>query len=309
MEFESRLAEVKNATIDRFSEAWLNNYRVNRLAVLQGIGIPKLRGQLKDIPCILVGAGPSLDKNLKFLKWAAQRSIIVACDAALATLLSEGIKPHFVTVLDPQESIIRFFWGVDTYDLRLVAPTIVHPKILNLWKGSVIFYNKFAPDIPVLTQIQKDAQNVGALTPGGSVLTISYDLAFQMGANPIIFIGQDLSFPKGKGHTTGTFYDSVDDDHQDSILLRDGEHIVMEKNIFGREIPTLKSMYVTKTWFNWAFKEWSRPNPFRPINCSEDGILSGLCELMPLAEGVHLFCKEKVNVDWKLEKILKKKGR
>ncbi|MBI5184352.1 MAG: DUF115 domain-containing protein [Nitrospinae bacterium] len=309
MEFESRLAEVKTATIDRFSEAWLNNYRANRPAVLQGTGVPKIRGQLKDIPCILVGAGPSLDKNLKFLKWAAQRSIIVACDAALATLLSEGIKPNFVTVLDPQESIIRFFWGIDTRGLRLVAPTIVHPKILRLWKGAVLFFNKFAPDIPVLTQIQKDAQHVGVLTPGGSVLTISYDLAFQLGANPIIFIGQDLSFPKGKGHTTGTVYDMVENDCQDIILLRDGEHMVMEKNIFGRETPTLKSMSVTKTWFNWAFKEWSRPNPSRPINCSEDGILSGLCEQMPLAEGINLFCGERVNVEWKLEKLLQRKAK
>lgn len=309
MEFESRLSEVKTATIERFSQSWLNNYRANRQAVRRGAGIPKLKGKFKDIPCILVGAGPSLDKNLKFLRWAAGKSMIIACDAALLTLLSEGITPNLVTVLDPQERILRFFKGIDTYNIRLVAPTIVHPKILHYWKGPVLFYNKFAPDIPVLTQIQKDAQHVGALTPGGSVLTITYDLAFQMEANPIVFIGQDLSFPKGKGHSSGSFYDGREEDLQDFVIMRDGMHLVMEKNIFGKDVPTIKSMSVTKTWFNWAFQEWRRLNPSRFINSSEEGILVGHCELMPLQESIQLFCGKKVNLEWKLEKLLKQKHR
>jgi len=309
MVFESRLSEVKSATIDRFSESWFNNYKANRATVQRGAGILRLKDQFPNVPCILVGAGPSLDKNLKYLQWAVGKSVIISSDAALATLVSEGIRPHFVTALDPQEKVSRFFRGIDTYGLKLVVPTIIHPKILRLWKGDVIFYNKFAPDIPVLTQIQNDATRVGALTPGGSVLTISYDLAFQMGANPILFIGQDLSFPRGKGHTSGSLYDGTTADLQESILSRSGEHIVMEKNMFGAGVPTVKSMSITKTWFNWAFREWRRPNPCQPVNCSEDGILHGRCEVMPLKNGIQRFCPDRVNVEWKLEKILKKKIR
>lgn len=309
MGFDVKLAEVKNATTQRFAQSWLNNYQANRPAIFQGMGVPKLWGQFKDVPCVLVGAGPSLDKNLKYLRWAQGRSIIISCDAALGPLLAEGIVPHFVTVLDPQEKILRFFHGIDTHGLTLVAPTIVHPKILRFWKGRVIFYNKFAPDIEVLTQIQHDARHIGLLTPGGNVLTISYDLAFQMGASPIIFTGQDLSYPRGKGHASGSFYDGSEDDLQEAIIRRDGAHIVMEKNIFGCEVPAAKSMSVSKMWFRWAFQEWKRPNPVCVINGSEDGILTDLCEMMPLREGIQRFCEEKVNVGWKLEKLLNRKGK
>lgn len=299
-----RIKEVKNATIQRFHEVWQSNFNANRQAISRNQGIRPLRGKFRDIPVILIGAGPSLDRNIEFLHIAADKSVLIASDAVLRPLLKEGISPSFVVCLDPQPEISKFFQGLNTHPFNLIAPTIIHPRVLSIWEGKVIFYNKFAPDIPVLTKIQELEKQIWPLTPGGSVLSIGYDLAFQIGGNPIIFTGQDLSFPEGKGYTNSTIYEDID---QREILLRESRHIVLEEDMFSKNIPTNKIMSVSRQWFEWAFTTWNRPNPVTIINSSEAGILKNHCEILPLKESVYRHCRKKINVPWQLQKLLKYK--
>lgn len=53
-----------------------------------------------DIPAFVVSAGPSLDKNIKELKRAKNRSFIIAVDTAVKPLLREGIVPDMFATLD-----------------------------------------------------------------------------------------------------------------------------------------------------------------------------------------------------------------
>lgn len=299
-----RIREVKSATIQRFNEIWQNNFNANWQTISRNQGIRPLRGKFRDIPVILVGAGPSLDRNIEFLHNAAGKSVVIASDAALKPLLEEKIVPSFVVCLDPQPEISKFFQGLDTYSLNLIAPTIVHPKVLSVWQGRIIFYNKHAPDILVLTKIKEIAKNIWPLTPGGSVLSIAYDFAFQIGGNPIIFTGQDLSYPKGKGYSNRTIYDEL---NQRDILLKESRNIVFEEDIFSKIIPTNKIMSVSRQWFEWAFSSFNRPNPVTIINSSEAGILKNKCSVLPLKETVFKYCKKKINTNWQLQKLLKYK--
>ena len=194
MNRDEQIREVKSATLLRFNQIWQRNFLSNRNAIERNPGVIGLKNKFRDIPCIVVGAGPSLDKNIKYLKKACGKAVILCCDAALKPLLSQDIVPNFVVVLDPQEEIARFLSNVSQSGITLVVPTIVHPNILELWQGGdILFFNKFAPDIPTLVEIQKMVPKVGVLTPGGTVLSVTYDLAFQAGCNPILFVGQDLS--------------------------------------------------------------------------------------------------------------------
>lgn len=302
VEINEQIREVKNATIQRFNEIWQNNFNANGQAISRNQGIRPLKGKFRDIPVILIGAGPSLDRNIEFLHMAADKSVLIASDAALRPLLEAGILPSFVVCLDPQPEISRFFQGLNTHPFNLVAPTIIHPKVLSTWEGKVIFYNKFAPDIPVLTKIQQLTNQILPLTPGGSVLSVGYDLAFQIGGNPIIFTGQDLSFPEGKGYANNSIYE---DTSQSEILQRENSNIVFEEDIFSKNIPTNKILSVSRQWFEWAFTTWKRPNPVRIINSSEAGILKNHCDILPLKESVYRYCTKKINVNWQLQKLFK----
>ena len=304
MKQDGHIQEVKSATLLRFNELWKQNFRSNLSAIQRNPGVSSLKNKFKNLPGIVVGAGPSLDKNIRLLSRAKDKAVIIASDAALKPLMAHDIVPSFVACLDPQADIAKFFKGLSTRGMTLIAPSIVHPKVLDLWEGEVVFYSKFAPDIPTLTEIQKQAPNIGHLTPGGTVLSIAYDLAFQMGTNPIVFVGQDLSYPRKKTHSREG---ENEDENLDTVFQRQQENMILETDIHGRRLPTLKAMAVSKQWFDWAFTTWKREGPVEIINCSEAGILRDHCSLMSLSEAIYKHCGKKVNVAWTLKKALNRK--
>ena len=280
---ERRLYEVKQATIALLTERWEQNYLLNRGAIAAFPGVEKLFGRFAGIPAVLAGAGPSLDRNVHLLA------------------VARGLVPDIVVNLDPQLYTANFFEGVDTRNITLVAPTIVHPSLREQWKGPFFFYNKHAPDIPVLARIALNHPRVGALIPGGSVLSVAYDLAFKTGADPIAFIGQDLGYPSGNAYASGTHFDSFE---AEEIIDQRGDVIVEERDLFGRALKTQKSMAVTKQWFGWAFATWQPEAKRRIFNCSEAGILTN-CPQMTFGEFASRFCRKGVNVAWSIKKAAK----
>ncbi|MFQ5674030.1 MAG: motility associated factor glycosyltransferase family protein [Nitrospinales bacterium] len=297
-----RIQEVKSATLLRFNDLWRHNFLANQPRIQNNPGVRALKNKFKGVPGIVIGAGPSLDKNIRYLSQARGKAVIIAGDAALKPVLRHGIVPAFVVCLDPQEEIARFLAGVPHRGITLIAPSIVHPRVLDLWEGNVLFYHKYAPDIPILTEIQNHIPDIGVLTPGGSVLSVAYDLAFQLAANPIIFIGQDLSYPKNNLYSRNGENEEA---NLDAEFARQPENIVFETDLNGASLPTLKSMSVSRQWFNWAFTTWKREQPLEIVNCSEAGILTDHCKLMPLSEAIYKHCNRKINVDWTLKKALK----
>jgi hypothetical protein len=294
--------EVKSATVLRFNDLWKRNFQANLSKIRQSPGVQSLKNKFKELPCVVVGAGPSLDKNIQHLSHIKENALIIAGDAALKPLLSHNIIPSIVVCLDPQEDIAKFFTGVSHQGMTLVAPTIVHPKILDVWEGRVVFYNKYAPDIPLLTQIQNALPKLGVLTPGGTVLSVAYDLAFQSASDPIIFVGQDLSYENktiyARGGETGN-------QNWDTICHNQSENIVYETDIRGQKLPTIKAMSVTKQWFHWAFTNWKRNAQLTIYNCSEGGILTDHCEWISFREAIYKYCGKKVNAAWTIKKAFK----
>jgi hypothetical protein len=306
MDQDQQVREVKSATQLRFNQLWQRNFQSNLNAIQKNSGVIALKNKFRDLPSIVVGAGPSLDKNIHLLHRAQNKAIIISCDAALKPLMRHGIVPDFVVCLDPQEEISRFLMNVPQKGITLVVPSIVHPHVLELWENDILFFNKFAPDIPTLVEIQKKVPHIGILTPGGTVLSVTYDLAFQAGSNPIIFVGQDLSYPKNKSHSHES---DASGKGLKFMMDRQKDQLVLETDINGRSLRTIKSMAVSKQWFHWAFTTLKRENPLMVVNSSEAGILTDHCSLQPLTESIFKHCTRKLNIPWIMKKALKRKTR
>ena len=58
----------------------------------------------RNMPAVIVGAGPSLDDALNGLNAIRDRALIMGCDTAARPLLASGVSPHFIVALDPSES-------------------------------------------------------------------------------------------------------------------------------------------------------------------------------------------------------------
>ena len=135
------------------------------------------------------------------------------------------------------------------------------------------------------------------------MLSVAYDFAFKSGSSPIIFIGQDLSYSKKNIYSR-----SGEDEGKtlNGVYLQQSENVVYETGINGESLPTIKSMSVSKEWFDWAFTTWKRDSLPDILNCSEAGILKDHCRLMPFKEAIMRHCQRKVNVSWILKKVFRR---
>ena len=69
--------------------------------------VGELAGLFEDIPFILVGAGPSLDESIEFLKFMQDKAIICVSNSPFRKLVNSGIRPHLAVTADPEPNSKR----------------------------------------------------------------------------------------------------------------------------------------------------------------------------------------------------------
>ena len=105
-------------------------------------------GQLPDnfgsIPAIVVGNGPSLDTELEQLKNISNRICIIACGTALTALSKYGIKADIYVAVERAEEVYESLLVIKDPEVfenvLCIAPDIVHPKTLNMFKHKIIAF-------------------------------------------------------------------------------------------------------------------------------------------------------------------------
>jgi hypothetical protein len=151
-------------------------------------------------PGIVVSAGPSLDRAMAALAdpRTRERAVIIATQTVLGTLLSRGIKPHFVVALDYHEISRRFYEGLTAQavaGVTLVVEPKANPAILSAFPGAIRCVGDEVLDAVLGPDL---ARELGTIPPGATVAHLAYGLARFMGCDPVILTGQDLAFTDGQ---------------------------------------------------------------------------------------------------------------
>lgn len=177
----------------------------NLAIIVDNPGIEDLKDKFKGKPGIVVSTGPSLNKNIEFLKGLDNKAVIVAPDATVKVLLNKGVKAaHMVTSLERVIATSKLFEGLteeDVKDSYLSACPVVVPETYANYPGEkIIVYRNFATfkwiDIPK-----------GILDIGPSAGNMAFKILEWLGCDPIILIGQDLAFgDDGTTHAEGAHY-------------------------------------------------------------------------------------------------------
>jgi len=89
------------------SGLWQETTFKNLKYFLKAPDVGVMRDVFKDLPVVLVAAGPSLDDSLDFLKKAKEKAVIVCVNSAYRTLIKNGIRPHITIAADPRERAMR----------------------------------------------------------------------------------------------------------------------------------------------------------------------------------------------------------
>lgn len=286
------LMVVNLVTVLQHGGQWLRNSILNLPAVAENPGIGELFGRFAGRPAIIISAGPSLDKNVDLLREAKGKALLLCVDTALKAVLRRGIHPDFVFSLDGCDLNYRHFEGIDVDDVRLVAEPMTHHKIVETFRGPVLIASFGSP---LIRWVESFTGEKGELFVGGSVATMAFAAAIKFGADPIIFVGQDLSYPGGRYYAQGTFYE--ENGWKFAFAEKD---LIEVPALDGGKVVTNRGMYNFLRWFEAAIQKF----PDRTfIDATEGGALIAGTRVMSLREAIDAYCRQDIPVAGVLEGI------
>jgi hypothetical protein len=169
--------------------------------MFQSSSLRAIRDKFAGCTALIVGAGPSLELDVEYIKMNRDRLIIFSAGSSIQSLLHFGIKPHFSVSMDPGKSNGRVFEGLAVEDLTLIyVPQIFHGILKRNFNQ--LFYTFFEND-PIVEYLFPDINPALRIRANNSVTGTAIQVAAFIGATKIMFAGQDLSFPNNQYYASG----------------------------------------------------------------------------------------------------------
>lgn len=233
-----------------------------------------------NIPCIIVAAGPSLEKNIAHLKKAQGKAFIFCVDSAAKYLVSNGIIPDMLCTIDPNKAL-NCFDDERLYHIPVAITTTSNARLLErMGTPEVMYYSSQSilhDQIFEWLGVQMECINAG-----GSVALSEFSLAIELGFKTIIIIGQDLALEDGKEYAGKQKANNADASRY---------HYQVE-GYYGGLVSTSIDF---KTYIEVYNDRISRLTDQVIINATEGGAkLQGAVQ-MPLEEAIDTYCKEEFN--------------
>lgn len=181
------------ATFSNFENKWIYNIFMNLRRVLLSPSIQNSRNQYNGIPAIIVGSGPSLNQDTEVIREITNRCLIIAAGSAVQPLLKAGVRPHLVVSIDGGGPNYNVFKHLDLGDIPLVFAPVVHWKVVDTRRSPLVWIRL---NIDTITQFLLPPEpEEPVFLSTASVTGTSIQLACFLGCNPVLLVGQDLSYP------------------------------------------------------------------------------------------------------------------
>ncbi|OUW38283.1 MAG: hypothetical protein CBD35_04425 [Verrucomicrobia bacterium TMED175] len=257
--------------------------------------VGELKDQFKDVPFVLIGAGPSLDESIDFLKKVQDKAIIVASNSPYRKLINSGIRPHLVVTADPMEPTLAGFQNVKLEHVPLACPFSAYPEIVERFSGRIISWSTLNPIADFVKKRTGKPPGTKILEQG-TVSGCVLDLSKLLGCSKVLFVGQDMSVREdGQYYTADSFYADSGNHYSDTDK--------------GHKLPgnTQESVHVESRLFVYlkTFENFVGENPsIEYRNLARTGVKIKGVPYMDFEQAFNwIGQEEKHSFDEKLEKL------
>lgn len=262
IERNKRKVEINASTLEKFSKLWLKNTcrNLHFLAETDGVNIYK-DSCPKDLPCVILAAGPTLEEALPHLAELKKRSILIAVDTALRACLRAGVEPDFVILADPQYYAYLHIAGLKSPSSILITESAAYPAVFRFECKKIVMC---ASLFPLGQYIEKQIGSKGELVAGGSVSTTAWDFARFIGVKEIFCAGLDLGYPSFQTHIKGSTFEEAIHTKSTRLLTAEkqgsqilfGAGMIQESDYEGQPILTDSKMKMFAWWFESKQEEF-----------------------------------------------------
>lgn len=283
----NKIAKVNMDTERHLSGTLVDNVIKNLKYIKESNYISEFIAKIpKEIPAIIVSAGPSLDKNIDELKKAEGKAFILATDTSVKYLLAHDIKFDAMMTIDAKKGAwhlkderchnIPLFCVLEAKNIMMERH-----KGRKIWiRGSVYMYELYS----------KFNRVFPGYSSGGSVATSAFATCVSMNFKNIILIGQDLAYDGKLTHAGGIISNRPGDN--------EGKELV--EGIDGKKIWSRYDWLIYLEWFENSIKDI---NDINVIDATEGGALIHGTKVMKLSEAIDEYCKEEFSFSRLLEEM------
>lgn len=201
---------------------------------------------LQDTPVLFVAAGPSLGRNIEWIKKYKNRYTIVAVGAAVSKLIASDIIPDLITSADGDEIIAKQFpleIREKIQNIPFLASTSTSSKVLKIFpKNNIILYE-------LMCLFKKESEVI----QGYSVGEITLKLLSILGANHIYMLGTDMALDQETGashiadHDLGTTHTLDENKKEANYFMKNNEFQMKETSLAIK--GNLRETVITTTSF------------------------------------------------------------
>ena len=194
-------------------------------------------------PVLLLAPGPSLERNIKWLKKNNNKFIIATVGAAINILYKENIKPDIIFSLEDKKVVQHFPDSIprDYYhNCIFIATAVTDSIILSRFKKNKRF---------LVQAVTTYNQHLGQLfTP--SVGEYSFLLLIVLGFSDLYLLGTDLALDPDTNmtHSSTTLRNKIHKDIDENLINTDGGGISLENN-FVKVKVILGKLYIQHHYF------------------------------------------------------------
>lgn len=230
----------------------------------------KLFNQFENMPAIICGAGPSLEKNIQLLKTLGDKALIIAGGTAVNALNSYNVFPHLTVGVDPNPTQLMRLLGNNAYETPFFYRNRIFPEALNLHSGEKLYVTGAGGYIiPQFIEKRFDVEESDPIDEGYNVINFSVSIAKALGCNPIILCGMDLAYTNNQSYLPGIKFHALHNYKRTLITKSPQDELIGFKDIYGNSTTTLWKWINEASWYTYFAK--SNPN-ITLINATEGGI-------------------------------------
>ena len=238
------------------------------------LGVKELPPPLKDpshTPVFVIGAGPSLDGRIEYIKSVRDRAILISCGTALKTLATYGVKPDIHVEL---ESDLLAYIAVSRAadeefyrDIKLIGPSHISPLIYQLFGDGRMYYKAESALAELFGKGTGHIINNG--TPTCTNLGVA--LAISMGFKRVFLFGLDFGFEDiNHHHAKGSIYYEklLKQEHKERDLVR-------IETVKGGDAWSTPNYFTSKRKVENLIQQNSTDEALQVFNCSDVAKIEG----------------------------------
>lgn len=255
---------------ERLSAGFFANLYLNSCAIPAASLGHKLFGLFPNVPAIICGAGPSLEKNGRHLAALHQRALLFAGGSSLNALDALGQLPHIAVGVDPNEAQLSRLYTCRSWMVPyFFRPRLSHEALLAMQGDWVYLAGSGGHAMPAWLEDKLGMAKAPTLCEGHNIVNLSISLAAALGCNPLILVGVDMAYSGdlsyAKGVTPHPFFPNSD-------LYRtklSQEELLLQDDIYGNPVHTVSKWVGESMWLS----HFARMHPdIVVINATEGGI-------------------------------------